>query len=188
MPPNGGATWHPRSPAGARHAGREGRRWLVLRRAATPIEVMQEPEALRLIRRLSWAAPERVAILAGILAYVRESEDQRIARAIGRESFDEDKALMSEARFRRLLQASGEELMEPLRRLVRLTKGKANVRDLSSSVLYWGDKVRKHWIFEYYGVSDSLRSSGTYRTQPPFLPKPDRQEPVPWPTFFSSTC
>ena len=131
-----------------------------LRRAATPIEVMQEPEALRLIRRLSWAAPERVAILAGILAYVRESEDQRIARAIGRESFDEDKALMSEARFRRLLQASGEELMEPLRRLVRLTKGKANVGDLSFSVLYWGDKVRKRWIFEYYGVSDSLRSSG----------------------------
>ena len=131
-----------------------------LRRAATPIEVMQEPEALRLIRSLSWAAPERVAILAGILAYVREREDQRIARAIGRESFDEDKALMSEARFRRLLQATGEELMEPLRRLVRLNKEKANVRDLSSSVLYWGDKERKRWIFEYYGVSDGLRSSG----------------------------
>ena len=132
-----------------------------LRRAATPIEVMQEPEALRLIRRLSWAAPERVAILAGILAYVREPDDQRIARAVGRESLDdEDSALMSEARFRRLLQASGEELMEPLRRLVRLTKRKANVCDLASSVLYWGDKVRKRWIFEYYGVSDSLRSSG----------------------------
>ena len=131
-----------------------------LRRAATPIEVMQEPEALRLIRSLSWAAPERVAILAGILAYVREPDDQRIARAIGRESFDEEKALMSEARFRRLLQASGEELMEPLRRLVRLNKDKANVCDLSFSVLYWGDKVRKRWIFEYYGVSDNLRSSG----------------------------
>ena len=130
-----------------------------LRRAATPIEVMQEPEALRLIRRLP-RDPERVAMLAGILAHVRESDDQRIVRAIGRESFDEDKAIMSEARFRRLLQTPGNELMDPLRRLVRLTKGKANVRDLSFSVLYWGDSVKKRWIFDYYGVSDSLRSFG----------------------------
>ena len=144
-----------RTTQGARRAARAR-----LRRAATPIEVMQEPEALRLIRRLP-REPERVAILAGILAHVRESDDQRIARAIGRESFEEeDKVLMSEERFRRLLQTPGSELMDPLRRLVRLTKGRANVRDLSSSVLYWGDRVKKRWIFDYYGVSDSLRSSG----------------------------
>ena len=131
-----------------------------LRRAATPIEVMQEPEALWLIRRLSWD-PDRAAILAGVLAFVREPDDQRIARAIGRESLEEDKALMSEARFRRLLQTPGSELMDPLRRLIRLTKGRANVHDLSSSVLYWGDRVKKRWIFEYYSVSDSLRSPGT---------------------------
>ena len=130
-----------------------------LRRAAMLIEVMQEPEALRLIRRLPWA-PDRAAILAGILAFVREPDDQRIARAIGRESLEEDKALMSEARFRRLLQTPGNELMDPLRRLIHLTKGKANVHDLSSSVLYWGDRVKKRWIFDYYGVSDSLRSPG----------------------------
>ena len=131
-----------------------------LRRAATPIDVMQEPEALRLIRRLSWD-PDRAAILAGVLAFVREPDERPIARAVGRESFDEkDKALMSEARFRRLLQTPGNELMDPLRRLIRLTKGKANVRDLSSSVLYWGDRVKKRWIFDYYGVSDSLRPPG----------------------------
>ena len=144
-----------RATRGARRAARAR-----LRRAATPIEVMQEPEALRLIQKLSWN-PDRAAILAGILAFVREPNDQRIARAIGRESFDkEDKALMSEARFRRLLQTPGNEIMDPLRRLIRLTKGKANVRDLSSSVLYWGDTVKKRWIFDYYGVSDSLRSPG----------------------------
>ena len=143
-----------RAPPGARKAV-----LARLRRADAPIEVMQEPEALRLIRRLSWA-PDRAAILAGILAFVREPDDQRIARAIGRESLEDDKALMSEARFRRLLQTPGNELMDPLRRLIRLTKGKANVRDLSSSVLYWGDRVKKRWIFDYYGVSDSLRSPG----------------------------
>ena len=128
-----------------------------LRRAATPIDVMQEPEALRLIRRLP-RDPERAAILAGVLAFVREPDSQPIARVVGPTSLDEDDGLLRRVRFRRLLQTPGNELMDPLRRLVRLTKRKANVRDLSSSVLYWGDSVKKRWIFDYYGVSDSLRS------------------------------
>ena len=129
-----------------------------LRRAKTPLEIMQEPEALRLIERLP-RNPGRVAVLVGILAWVGDNDDQPVARAIGRTSLDEEEALMSEARFRRLLQARDDELMEAMRRLVRLTKGKANIRDLSFAVLYWGDGVKKRWIFQYYGVSDSLSAS-----------------------------
>ena len=131
-----------------------------LRRAKTLLEIMQEPEALRLIERLP-RNPDRVAMLAGILAWVRDNDDQLVARAIGRTSLDEEDAPVSEARFRRLLQARDDELMEAMRRLVRLTKGKANVRDLSFAVLYWGDRVKKRWIFQYYGVSDSLSASST---------------------------
>lgn len=129
-----------------------------LRRAKTLLEIMQEPEALRLIERLP-RNPDRVAMLAGILAWVRDNDDQLVARAIGRTSLDEEDAPVSEARFRRLLQARDDELMEAMRRLVRLTKGKANVRDLSSAVLYWSDGVKKRWIFQYYGISDSLSAS-----------------------------
>lgn len=129
-----------------------------LRRAKTLLEIMQEPEALRLIERLP-RNPDRVAMLAGILAWVRENDDQLVARAIGRTSLDKEDAPMSEARFRRLLQARDDELMEAMRRLVRLTKGEANVRDLSFAVLYWGDGVKKHWIFRYYDVSASLSAS-----------------------------
>ena len=125
-----------------------------IRRAATPLEVMQEPEALRLIVRLSGENPDRVAVLAGILAFVREPDKQSIARAIGRGGLDDDQsALMSEGRFRRLLQTDGDGLMDAMRRLVRLTKGSANVYDLSFAVLRWGDKVKRRWIFDYYGVS-----------------------------------
>ena len=126
-----------------------------LRRAGTPLEVIQEPEALRLITRLPHENPDRVAILAGILAFVRESDDRRVARAVGRISLDDDEsATMSESRFRRLMQVPGEELMGAMRRLVRLTKGKANVNDLSFAVLRWGDGVKKRWIFDYYGVHE----------------------------------
>ena len=80
-------------------------------------------------------------------------------RAIGRTKLDDEQsALVSEGRFRRLLQVQDGELMEAMRRLVRMTKGTANVRDLSSAVLYWGDGVKKRWIFDYYGVADSIRS------------------------------
>ena len=129
-----------------------------LRRAPTPLAVMQEPEALRLIERLPHSR-QRAAILAGVLALVRESEKQTVARKIGRKSLDDDKsALVSEGRFRRLLQAHDDELMESMRRLVRMTKGKINVLDLSNAILYWGDRVKKRWIFDYYGVASSLNS------------------------------
>lgn len=129
-----------------------------LRRAATPLAVMQEPEALRLVERLP-RSRERAVILAGVLALVRESENQTVARKIGRKSLDDDtSALVSEGRFRRLLQAHDDELMESMRRLVHMTKGKINVLDLSNAILYWGDRVKKRWIFDYYGVASSLNS------------------------------
>ena len=129
-----------------------------MRRAATPLDVMQEPEALRLFARLR-GDPDRIAVLAGVLACVRDTDERRVARAIGRRSLDDDqKVLLSEGRFRRLLQVPPHELMEPMRRLVRMTGGKVNVHDLSSSMLSWSDDVKKRWILDYYGVVASIRS------------------------------
>ena len=141
-------------PASGSHRGALAR----MRRAATPIEIMQEPMALRLIARLP-RHPDRVATLAGILAFVMETDNLPVARAVGRDSLDDDhSALLSENRFRRLMQVQDTELLEPMRRLVRMTKGRINVYGLSRSVLYWGDRVKKQWIFEYYGVGDGRQA------------------------------
>ena len=138
---------------------RSGRRRAALarmRRAHTPIEVIQEPEALRLIGRLHRIDADRVATIAGVLAFVHESEDRPLARSVGRRSLDDDQsARLSEARFRRLLQTDARGLMEQMRRVVRLNKGRANVENLAAAILYWGDRVRKEWIFEYYAVAAS---------------------------------
>ena len=150
--------WRSLNPEDALQSGRRRAALARMRRATTPIDVMHEPEALRLIAGLP-RHPDRVATLAGVLAFVRESDDRRVARAIGRETMDDDQsALLSEGRFRRLLQVEDDELMESMRRLVRMTRGTVNVRDLSSAILYWGDAVKKRWIFDYYGVADSMRS------------------------------
>ena len=151
-----------------------------IRRAATPIEVMQEPEALRLIERLP-RNPDRVAQLAGVLAFVRESEERSVPRAIGRASLDDgDEALVSEGRFRRLLQTQDNELMDAMRRLVRMAKGKLNVHDLSSAILDWGDgyrgdRVKRRWIFDYYNVVSSIQSAEGVPTSPA-PPQPQEQE------------
>lgn len=138
-----------------------------MRRASTPLEVMQEPAALRLIQRLPHD-PDRVATLAGVLAFVRETEHRHVARAIGQSSLDDaQSALMSEGRFRRLLQVEDAGLMDAMRRLVRMAKGTVNVHDLSAAILYWGDGIKKRWIFDYYNVLDSAESPGGDATQAP---------------------
>ena len=126
-----------------------------LRRANTPLEVLQEPEALRLIAMLGRRrSPQRAAMLAGVLAHVREDLDTPVARAAGpRTSAQPESAVLAESRFRRLLQSDEDERMEHIRRLVRMFKGTANVRGLAHAVLYWGDRVKQQWIFDYYGVA-----------------------------------
>lgn len=141
-----------------------------LRRADSPLKVLMEPYALRLVQTLP-AAPDRVALLAGVLAVVRKDVRDPITRTLGRDSFGEDKsAKLAESRFRRLLQTPTNDLLDPMRRLVRLAQNEANVRDLAKSILYWSERTKKRWIFEYYDVSLAGRSpspstTGTTLTQ-----------------------
>lgn len=152
--------WRELNPPDGVRSGRQRAALARLRRAAKPVEIMLEPEALRLIARLPRDPDrvDRVAALIGVLAHVRETDQRPVARAVGRDALDDDQSVLSEERFRRLLQARPNELMEPMRRLVRLAGGKVNVEDLSRSILYWGDRVRKRWIFDYYGVAAGIRS------------------------------
>lgn len=133
-----------------------------LRRAGVPLDVMMEPHALRLIQRLPRFSEGRVAIVAGVLASVRKDVDRPIVRIVGRSSLDDEaSAVLSENRFRRLLQTPTDDLLEPMRRLVRLAKEEANVRHLAESILYWGDVRKRQWIFDYYAASSAARSSET---------------------------
>lgn len=148
-----------------------------LRRAKTSLQVIQEPEALELVAAFEQPRErDRAAVLAGILAFVEEDDRAPVARAIGRAALDTDDPppLMSEPRFRRLLQTEPHELLDPMRRLLRLAGGKANVRDLSYAVLRWGDPVKKRWIYLYHGVSDYPGGQGAA----PANSATERQEPA----------
>jgi len=94
-------------------------------------------------------------VVAATLAHVREDDPEHkpVARAIGRATINDEEALLSELRFRRLLEAdTPEELMTGMRRLVQIAGGRLNVDDLARSILNWGDVVKRRWAFDYYAA------------------------------------
>ena len=130
-----------------------------LRRCSTPNEALAIHETLDLYHQLKAAhgwvkdKSERVAIIAVVLAQVKDNSPEPFAKALGRKTFgDKDSAVLSEARFRRLLQADDDELMEQFRRAIRLLKNEANVESIALTILNWGDGTRKRFIFDYYHV------------------------------------
>ncbi len=138
-----------------------------LRRCANAADALTVMQAVRLARMLGYDKPDMKKIddaleLAILLAHVREDDHLPLMRAAGWKSFPGEKKetdapagerpLLSELRFRRLLKTTRGERLEAFKRLVRQLKGKANIADLTNSYLFWGDKVRKDWAFDYYNA------------------------------------
>lgn len=129
-----------------------------LRRCQTPLEALLVPATFRLMPAAARADDRRApyyGVVAATLAHVREDDPDRkpVARAIGRATINDDEALLSELRFRRLLEAdTPEELMTGMRRLVRIAGGRVHVDDLARSILNWGDAVKRRWAFDYYAA------------------------------------
>ena len=128
-----------------------------LRSCSTPNEALAIYETLDLYRQLKatygWVKADRVAILAIVLAQAKDGSPEPLAKALGRKAFgDKESAVLSEARFRRLLQADDDELMDQFRRAIRLLKNAANPESIALTILNWSDETRRRFIFDYYHV------------------------------------
>lgn len=140
-----------------------------LRRCHRPTDALFVPVTLSLLQRLPPRLREsnRALALAAVLGHVREHDPERIARRIGRTSFDaSDSAKLSEGRFRRLLQSEcDEELQRAMTRLVRFMGQRVNVHDLARSILFWNDKTRRDWVFDYYAARFAKPDAGSADTE-----------------------
>ena len=143
-----------------------------LRRCHKPLDVLFISAGINfvwLVERYGRKFELYAAALAVALAHVKEniqSEDGEPARAIGYETLpgspqrETERPLWPESRFRRLMQIDGpEELMTYMVRLVRHLGGRVNVRDLSDSMLWWGDKTKRKWAHSYYIPKSTAKSS-----------------------------
>jgi CRISPR system Cascade subunit CasB len=151
-----------------------------LRRATEPLAAAHEPATLDLYRRLDVARPDasphqiaaalsRVAVLASVIAHVRNDDEKRLlGRALGpNDAKVPETALLKPLRLARLLAARGDEEIETdFRRAVALLDGTANVGDLAWLVLAWdrdelGDRVRTLFAFAYHDASAHAPNNGS---------------------------
>lgn len=135
-----------------------------LRRAGSLMKAMLEPATLNLARQLGAKIDdlEDIALIAAILANVRENKTaQSVARMLGT---PEGQPVCSSLRLRRLLEApKGESQLAAFRRALALLDHKANVRDLSRSLLEWnhpmrGTRRRQQWLYDYYHTDNPALS------------------------------
>ncbi len=148
-----------------------------LRRSRSTLEAMQVPDALELARCLraltrdgqvpDWKL-RGVLDLARVLAHVRQHDlYSHPMRSAGWKHFagsrresdaGEDRPVLSETRFRRLLlTGQGEEKVSAFTRLIALLGGTVKVDDLARDFVSWnepgrGERVRERWAFLYYGA------------------------------------
>lgn len=145
-----------------------------LRRCDSTVDASAVAAAVTLARRLGAFAEDagdwRITSalnLARVLAHVREHVPVAPMRAAGWKSFagdrkeseaGEDRPLLSEARFRRLLTTGAdEEQVAAFTRLIAILDGKVNVAALASDFLDWnhpwrGERVRKAWAVDYFAA------------------------------------
>jgi CRISPR system Cascade subunit CasB len=141
-----------------------------LRRAATPMQALEEPVVFDLYNRLGFGKDDgdvrhwlpRVATVAAVLAHVKEDAKpaesgfrRRFAEMLGKSAKPgDDRPLMSGLRFKRLLATTeDQDVMIAFRRAVALAGARnIDVGDVAASILDWSDRRRMRWAFDYYGA------------------------------------
>jgi len=123
-----------------------------LRRAKTVADVILLPAFQHACQRFkpffqnekNWEY--RLAAILGLLAHVRSPSHQKLALAMS----GKPQPVVSELRFRRLIQRDRNELFVSMIRIIRMLGNQANLHDLANSVYYWGDRVKQEWAFDYF--------------------------------------
>jgi len=142
-----------------------------LRRCENGTDTLTIPQAIALGRGLGRLGGQDFSDALGlaiVLAHVKENDPQKLMRAAGWKSFPgekketsagEDRPVLSELRFRRMLQTTRDARIPAFIRLVRILGGKVNVVDVAESFLFWGAKKRQVWAFDYFAAGVSAPSS-----------------------------
>ena len=91
---------------------------------------------------------DKLAAIAGLVAYVRKEDIQRLP--IRMSELKGDRPLVSEIRFRDLLKVETiNDLFISLRRILPLIDYQADIRQLAHDIYWWNDDIKKQWAYSY---------------------------------------
>lgn len=118
-------------------------------RRAGPIEALVEGQVQELAHALSLGPKDapRLVRLVCLLAELRDHVPAPLAQRLGGAE-----PVLSTLRFQRLMRAEGNELLPLLRRAIGMAEGRANIALLGADLLFWNDKTRARWCFEFFGA------------------------------------
>lgn len=124
-----------------------------LRRCGDLLLVMQTEAFHAARRRLIGAGlsehdsrSPRLASIIALAAHAKGLSDQSLPAAFS----SGEKPPVSPLRLRQILDATDDdELFVRLRRVLPLVDGHVNLPALAANVWYWGDVVRKRWVYDY---------------------------------------
>jgi len=150
-----------------------------LKRSSNVMDAAAEPVTADLFKQLGFK-PEfahrdlpRAAVVAAVLAHVKDSSSEKLARAIGtRRSGEGSTPLVTPLRLKRLLAArEPDEVLITFRRVVAILGHTANVKDLAHQLLAWtdgeyGNITRTRFAFEYHGAGNFAPGADTEPTVP----------------------
>lgn len=123
-----------------------------LRRCRSEAEVMLTPTYQHFCRRHQHNLPvrdRRIAAVVGLVSHLKEPFDKN-SLPISMSPNPGDRPVISELRFRRLLERSREDLYPAMIRILRMLDGKTNIYALARDIYWWSDNVRRDWAFSYY--------------------------------------
>jgi len=137
-----------------------------LKRCTSVQQVMLTPAFTRLLRKLQGFSSEQklneyqLAAIVGLVSHLKfdfestvlEKSRDPMEKLMSQmaELVSSDRPLVSELRFRRLIQCDRDDLYPAMIRIIRLMKGKANLFGLAQSVYFWGDAIKKRWAYAYF--------------------------------------
>ena len=133
-----------------------------LRRATTFLEALSESSVAELGQSLGLGFnPEKLGLLVLTLAHVKENHSSPLARFFGPPKKGEDPVLSKTRLMKIMREEPGLELAIQLRRALPLVGNTCNVNRLGLDLLFWDDKTRARWWFDYYGGQAPAEKSET---------------------------
>lgn len=137
-----------------------------LRRASCIMDAAAEPATAELFKKLGFGRDEvpRAALIAAVLAHIRDDSKEKLARAIGTPRGGEGTvALITPLRLKRLIAArEPDDLLIAFRRAIAILGHTANVKDVARQLLLWTDRddrtadsARTIFTFDYHNVGDA---------------------------------
>jgi CRISPR type I-E-associated protein CasB/Cse2 len=166
--------WERLQPGQNRRGGDPGA--LARLRRADLASAMMEEATVSLFRAIAPCCPkipkallfERVAVIAAVLANVRQDDERPIAAACSASRPGSDRPRVSTLRMQQIYAAeSTDECLLAFSRLADLLDGKMNIADAAETLLDWPDEWRRdrrhiEWSHAYHGayVADTNEEDG----------------------------